>query len=227
MATQYTATLDTILRDTIPQLPGAVRAVAERELRQTMREFFERSYAWRELVEGVDAPAGDAVITMNQATTGDSNADVVAVLEVRTPTNFVYQLPNRPVLANGDNLSDVPIGFYMDAPNKDAFKMYPFFQNAQPAHLDVMVVKKPTDTATVFPREIDTTWYDALIEGFLARMYMHPNKPYSAPQTGMQMRSLFRRRIGYYMAQAKQGYNNAPAWSFPRGWSPRHPDRRA
>ena len=58
MATEYTDSLDTILQDTIPQLPGAVRAVAERELRMAMREFFERSYAWRSMIT-VDAPAGD------------------------------------------------------------------------------------------------------------------------------------------------------------------------
>jgi hypothetical protein len=99
MATEYTESLDTFLQDTIPQLPGAVRAVAERELRLAMREFFERSYAWRATIEGVDAPLGDTAVWLQDAEDGDANSDVIAILQVRLDADPGGQGNARRILA--------------------------------------------------------------------------------------------------------------------------------
>ena len=72
MATEYTESLDTLLQDTIPELPGVVRAVAERELRLTFREFFERSFAWRSVLT-IDAPSGDTAIWLQDSNDLDAN----------------------------------------------------------------------------------------------------------------------------------------------------------
>ncbi|UCD24908.1 MAG: hypothetical protein JSW51_03030 [Gemmatimonadota bacterium] len=224
MATEYTYDLNTILRDTIPQLPGVVRAVAERELRQTIREFFERTYAWRTVIEGVDAPAGDTPRLLSDANDGDTNSDVIGIL--RIVYNGVVLSP-LPFKVNRVETGDLPTNFYMTS-NPDEFKLHPQLQNASTGLMDIHVALTPKDSLdlTTFPRQIGTKFYDAIIEGFLARMYMHPNKPYSQPALGSQMRHNFRRRMGYYMSQAKAGYNDAASWGYPRGWSPRRPGMR-
>ena len=218
MATEYTESLDTILKDTIPELPGVVRAVAERELRLTLREFFERSYAWRTVLTGLDAPAGLTPIQLTDANDGDANSDVIAILHVvynGTPIGKYAAKPPRT-----DAPSDQPTGYYMTS-NSDEIQLYPPLANASTGLLDVYVALTPKIDATTFPRQISTKFYDVLRTGFLARMYGHPNKPYSAPLLAAQLRHNFKRTIGYYMAQAKQGYNDAPAWSYPsNGWSP-------
>ena len=104
--------------------------------------------------------------------------------------------------------------------NGDAFKLYPELTDAVVGGLEIEVALTPKLDTVTFPRQITTKFYDALVEGFLGRMYAHPNKPYSAPAMAMKMQSNFRRRIGYYMAQAKGGYNGAQSWSYPGGWSP-------
>lgn len=226
MATEYTETLDTILQDTLPQLPGIVRAVAERELRMAMREFFERSYAWRTTIEAVDAPAGDVAVWLQDANDGDTNSEVVSVLQVRYDADPGGQGNSRRVLAplggkpayEYDN-QNYPLGYRMTS-NGDEFKLYPKLNVAVAGGLEIDVALTPKLDATVFPRQITTKFYDAIIEGFLARVYMHPNKPYSAPALAGVQRQNFKRRIGYYMAQAKTGYNNSQVWGYPGGWSP-------
>lgn len=224
MATEYTETLDTILQDTIPQLPGVVRAVAERELRLTMREFFERSYAWRTTIEAIDAPSGDTAVWLQDANDGDVNSDVIAILQVRLDADPGGQGNARRVLtpigvkpAYAYTNANYPLGWRMTS-NADEFKLYPYLTTAITGGLEVDVALTPKMDATTFPRQITSKFYDAIVEGFLARMYMHPNKPYSAPAMGMTMRANFKRRIGYYMAQAKTGYNNSQVWGFPGGW---------
>lgn len=224
MAVEYTETLDTILQDTIPQLPGAVRSVAERELRLAMREFFERSFAWRYTVSDIDAPAGETPILLDSTTTGDANADVVGILRVKWRNNstsggvYLTPLGHKPAQSLTEQ-STTPRGFYMTS-NPDEFILYPYLDNAVTDGIEVDVALTPKLDATSFPRQTQSKFYDALVEGFLARMYMHPNKPYSAPALGVQMRQNFMRRIGYYMAQAKQGYNDSQQWGYPGGWSP-------
>jgi len=223
MATEYTAELDTILQDTIPQLPGVVRAVAERELRLTMREFFERSYAWRTLIT-VDAPEGDTAILLDDSNDLDTNSDVIGILQVRFDANPGGQNDARRPLspigkkpAYGSTSSQCPQGYYMTS-NPDEFKLHPSLTTAVAGGLEVDVALTPKLDVTDFPRQIISKFYDAIVEGFLSRMYAHPNKPYSAPALAVFQQQNFKRRIGYYNAQAKQGYNNSQVWSYPRGW---------
>lgn len=214
MATEYTDSLDTLLHDTAPELPGVVRAVAERELRLTLRDFFERSYAWRSVFT-VDAPAGDTAVWLQDAEDGDVNSDVVGILHISFNGNALRKLAAKPDRGYGD--TDLPTGFYMTS-NPDEFKLFPPLANAQAGAIEVHVALTPKIDATVFPRQISTKYYEVLRDGFLSRMYSHPNKPYSAPVVAQQLRHNYKRRIGYYMAQAKQGYNGAQAWSYPSGW---------
>ena len=68
------------------------------------------------------------------------------------------------------------------------------------------------------PRQITLKYYDAILEGFFARVFSHPNKPYSAPLVAGQKRTIFVKAMGFYAAQRKQGFNGTPNWRFPGGW---------
>lgn len=211
MANEYTETVEQILKDTSPQLPGAIRSVAERELRLAMREFFERTYAWTVIIEDIDVPEGDAVIALDD---NDNNAKVIAVLNVAYKGDNLSSLVAKPAR---DETSNRPL-FWFIASNPDELKVFPYLNVAQTDALDVTVALVPDEGVDVLPRQITLKYYDAIVEGFLARMYIHPNKPYSAPALAGQLRRSFMSRIGFYMAQRKQGYNGGAAWSYPRGF---------
>lgn len=221
MAVEYTETFEQILNDTVPQTPGIIRSVALRELRLACREFFEKSYAWVVLVEDITAPAGNEVIQVDD---GDANTEVIGILEVGFNGRSVPPTPHRPTRLGQDPTfteSDVPKAYWVNS-NPDEFGFFPFLKtanggNAAPV-LDVLVALIPAFDANALPRQITLKYYDAIVQGYLARVYNHPNKPYSAPMLAGQQRASFLKAIGFYAAQRKQGYNNSQAWAFPSGW---------
>lgn len=216
MAAEYTEVFDTILQDTVPELPGALRAVAKRELRLAMREFFEKSYAWVTTVEGIALPTG---ITPVQIDDGDQYTEVIGILGIAIGNAIdgyrpLTPMPGKPLPKNTDSK---PSSWYTSS-NPDEFIQFPHPQNATTdvAIADVALV--PAFDAELLPRQITLKYYEAIVDGFLARMFAHPNKPYSAPGSFGLRRASFLKAIGFYAAQRKQGYNGAANWSFPTGW---------
>lgn len=221
MATEYTYKLDDFLKDQLPELPGVSRSVALKELRLTLREFFEKSFAWTASVKDVALVTGETPI---QVSDGDSNTEVIGILHVAIGDSTGYRdlipLSKRPI---DEETTDNDPDYWYITSNPDELCLYPYMNNASSKDLTVLVALMPAftidaNTATL-PRQIMSKYYDAIEEGFLARMYQHPNKPYSAPMLAQQKRHNFLRAIGYYAGQRKQGYNGAPDWRYPRGWS--------
>jgi len=222
MATEYTESIENLLKDIIPQLPGAIRSVVARECRLAMREFFEKSLAWVTVVNNVAIPDGDVAIQVDD---GDDNTEVISILrvEIGNATDG-YQLA-RPMTRLPDKVEGTnskPGGWYVTS-NPDEFKLHPYFDGTATDDLRVTVGLIPAfDTAITeldLPRQITLKFYDAILNGTLARLYLHPAKPYSQPVLGQQLRHNFLRQIGYYSAQRKKGFNNSPNWSYPRGWN--------
>ena len=222
MATEYTEAIENVVKDTVPQLPGIIRSVVARECRLAMREFFEKSLAWTTVVENVAIPDGDVAIQVDD---GDANTAVISILRVEIgDATDGYQLV-RPLGRTPDKVEgtqSTPWGWYVTS-NPDELKLNPYQDGATTKDLRVTVALIPAFDIdindTTLPRQITLKFYDAILNGTLARCYMHPNKPYSQPVLGQQMRHNFLRQIGYYAAQRKKGFNNTPMWSFPRGWS--------
>lgn len=222
MAVEYTTSIYTLLKDTLPELPGIVRSVAAREFRLAMREFFEKSYAWTTTITSVAVPTGEEGIQFDDS---DANSEVIAVLGVAMGNSTdgfepLKPLTGRPV--REETTSTNPDRWYV-ASNPDEVTLYPYLDTATTDTLTAFVALIPAFDAAAdennLPRQIVLKYYDAIMEGFLARVYEHPNKPYSAPVVAQQKRHNFLRAIGYYAAQRKNGYNGAQAWRFPKGWS--------
>lgn len=215
MATEYTETFDDLLKDTLVDLPGAIRSLAKRELRLTLREFFEKSYAWVTTIEGIDVPAGDVGIQLNDA---DVNTEVIGLLGIGYDGKGLVPMGGKP---NQSQESENP-QFYFVGSNPDEIKVFPYLVTPSTGLLTATVAVMPSFDTELLPRQITLKYYDAIMDGFLARMYGHPNKPYSAPMVAVQKRHNFVRMMGYYAAQRKQGYNTSQVWRFPSTtWSPR------
>lgn len=220
MATEYTLSISDLLKDVLPDLPGAVRSVAEREMRLTLREFFERTFAWTATVKDVTIPAGETAIQVDDS---DANTEVIGILDVMSGESgsgytSLRALPGRP----GDETTGTdPYAWYVTS-NPDEVVLFPYVTGTPTKDLTVMVALKPADsisaTTDVLPRQITLKYYDAIIDGFLARMYGHPNKPYSAPQVAVMKRQSFIAGCGRYAGQRRQGYNGTQNWAYPRSW---------
>jgi hypothetical protein len=216
VATEYTEVFDTILQDTIPELPGALRAVAKRELRLTLREFFEKSYCWTTTVKNIALSAGETPIQIDD---GDANTEIIGILNLAIGNDTdgytdLAPLPRRPSRILND---DKPTAWFTSS-NPDEFVLYPYPNNAPTDVVIATVALIPAFDTEQLPRQITLKYYEAIVNGFLARMYSHPNKPYSAPSAAGGKRQAFVTAMGYYAAQRKQGYNGSTNWRFPRGW---------
>jgi hypothetical protein len=217
MAVEYTETFDTILQDTLPDLPGAIRSVAKRELRLTLREFFEKSYAWTKVVPSIAVPTG--VGSVVQIDDGDANTEVIAVLSVAIGegSNFRYLTPMPGAPISEVTTSNEPTYWYCTS-NPDEIAVYPYPENALTKTLKVTVALIPAFDTENLPRQVTLKYHDAIMDGFLARMHAQPTKPYSDSMKAAQLRHNFLRACGYYASQRKKGYNNSPNWKFPPGW---------
>lgn len=223
MATEYTLALNEILKDTLPELPGIVRSVATRELRLTLREFFEKTYAWTAVVKDVAIGTGETGIQVDDS---DANTEVIGIMHVaKGNTNDGFSdltpLNGRPTTGAAGDTTDSPFQWYISS-NPDELVLYPYQNNATSDTLTVKVALIPAfdidATASTLPRQIVLKYYDAILEGFFARVYAHPNKPYSAPLVATQKRTAFVKAMGFYAAQRKLGFNGTPNWRFPGGW---------
>jgi hypothetical protein len=219
----FSTSIDEMLKDKIPELPGVVRSVAEREFRLAMREFFERSWALLEMQTSLSVPGspGSGLLVG-----GSSNLDVIGILAVWYGSDAdgwaeLKPLGHRPVR---DETADDPDSWYVMVP-PDTIQTYPYTSSPS-GSLRALTAVTPdmniSSSATAVPRQVEYMYYDAIMNGFLSRMYMQPNKPYTNPVLGQQLRHNFLRQIGYYSAQRKKGYNGTPAWTYPNnGWNPR------
>ena len=224
MAVEYTETFEQILNDTVPQTPGVIRSVALRELRLACREFFERSYAWTVVVPNIPVLAGVQAVQVDDS---DANTEVIAILSISFNGRELSPVAHQPAALGQTpafGQSDAPRSYFLTS-NPDEFSLFPYLENdngnlGTPV-TDARVALIPSFTATALPRQITLKYYDAIVNGYLSRVYGHPNKPYSSPILAGALRANFLRQIGFYMAQRKQGYANAQQWRYPQEFNVR------
>ena len=222
MATEYTESMEQLLKEILPHTPGVIRSVAAQELRDAMREWFERSYAWVKVVEDIAIPTGDTAIQVDD---GDDNTEVIALLQVKhgNDTDGYTQVPSltdEPNKIEGNSSS--PTAWYVTS-NPDELKLHPYRETATTDVLRVKVALIPSASIVLtdldLPRQITLKFKEAIKDLTLSRLYMHPSKPYSQPVLATQLRHRALKAAGYYAAQRKKGFNNTPAWNYPTGWS--------
>lgn len=154
------------------------------------------------------------------APAADPNVEVIAILNLELRNVRIPPIGGRPPADDPDFTSDAPRGWFVTS-NPDEFLFFPRLETDLVGEVCALVAVIPSFDTLLLPRQVTLKYYDAIVEGYLARVYNHPNKPYSNPAVAAQLRHNFLRRIGFYMAQRKQGYNNSQQWTYPPGWNVR------
>lgn len=203
------ASLDLWLRDALPHTPGIVRAAAQRELVLAAQEFYRRSFAWRVLVGPFHGKQGDYLYFQSPY---DDYSNVAGILAVAWQGATIDPMSAPSALPT---TSTSPTHWFV-ADGVDAFRLYPALTADVQNALHALVALAPKQEVEHLPRIAESTHYDAIMDGFLARVKAHPMKPYSDPQGATERRTRFLAAIARYSGQARQGYANAQAWSFPR-----------
>ena len=150
----------------------------------------------------------------------DPNTEVIGILTLTLRNVRIPPIGQRPPLDDPDFTSDAPRGWFVTS-NPDEFLYFPRLETSLVGETDAVVAVMPSFDTLLLPRQVTLKYYDAIVEGYLSRVYNHPNKPYSSPAVAAQLRHNFLRRIGYYMAQRKQGFNNSQQWTYPPSYNVR------
>jgi hypothetical protein len=223
MAVEYTESIEKILKDVLGHMPGVVRSVAARETLLVMREFFEKSFAWTDVITNIAIPAGNTAIQLDDS---DGDTTVVGILRLEIGTDadgYEYLRPLGRYPDKIESTNSTPWGWYVSSSPDEIF-LHPYPESIPSkvlrAHVALMPAEDVDVNDTPLPRQVYLRYYDAILDGVLARLYLHPSKSYSQPMLGERYRQKFLKAIGYYAAQRKKGYNNSPMWTYPRGWSP-------
>lgn len=201
--------IDLWLRDILPQTPGVVRAVAKRELYSACREFFTTTLVWRDTSPKRNLTANKKRYYLSPF---NSSSIVVAVLGVTFNGRELTALTRKP--PRETNTSDTPTHYWLEAP--DTVRLYPLPTTTVEDALEFYVALAPKQTVRCLPGAALTHYYDAIMDGVLARLFAHPAKPYTNPALGEYHAKRFRAAIGAFAAQGKKGFSQGATWSFPR-----------
>lgn len=201
-----TVSVSVWLKDILPQTPGLVRSVATRELILAAREFYEKSTAWRTVLQ-FDMDADDADYTLTPV---DADCEVTKIMDVAfngTPMRKFFRRPDGTY-----EEATTPYAYFITEP--DTIHLWPKPTTALADGLTAYIALVPLRTATLLPDVTEKLHYEAILDGLLGRLFSHPAKPYSDTARAQYHLSRFQNAIGEYAARAKAG--NGPSWTFPR-----------
>lgn len=196
------------LKDVLPRTPGLIRKVANRELVLAAREFFEKSFAWRTVIGPNQMRANKKRYSLSP---WDAYTDIVGVLGVEFQGTSLAPMPRKP--GDTTTTSNRARAYWIEVP--DTVVLFPIPNATVNNALTFNVALAPKQSVTHLPRIAQTHFYDALLDGFLLRVYTQPSKPYTDPLLAQYHGKRFRDAIAYYAGQAKKGFAGAPGWTYP------------
>lgn len=174
-----------------PRLTGALLPVIRDELQFAISEFFRESLCWQEEIGPFTLVAGQENVTLDPA---DANASVIHTLSVKIDDQRVQ---------------------WRSTGHAGIITLKTLATEGQ--QLTANVALTPTDATVALPALLTDHYFDAIMDGALGRMYMHPNKPYSSETLAITHLRRARARTREARDAARRGY--APdtiTWNFPR-----------
>lgn len=198
--------IDIWLKDLLAYTPGATRKVVRQELLNTLRDFFNDSYAWRSS-HTQSVRAGRSKYYLSPV---DAHTDVAGVLTVYVNGKELMPLPEYVSYSTDPG---TPRYFYCFAP--DSIELFPTPDVDIARGLRIQSALVPNPNVKRVPAIAVTKFYNPILDGTLARMYAQPNKPYSSPQMAAAKQQLYKYGVARARAQARRGFTSSDPFSFP------------
>jgi hypothetical protein len=175
------------LNGILPRAPNLNPNFVKHEILSVLRDFFERSGAWREWVGPISLHPEQVTYSVELA---DYKANLVAILGGYRVSDEMrlFPVPNQMIgadvnvhLNNDPYIGGPPRWFYKD-PYDNAIILPPPAEEGEQVRL--FVTMKPSDLCC--PDWIRSRHYEAILAGVLARVYQTPGPNYK-PDLGARM----------------------------------------
>lgn len=205
------ATFEPWTKEAEARLSGSTPGTNKSQLIAAVREFYFQSRAWRRQIGPYTVTAGDPLVAM----TIDANTTVAHVRSVWIQDPSRGRVALWPLVQRSTEAEDdYPRYYTLESP--DVLRLWPTPNSTVASALWVDAALSPSLTANVLPDIAQTVHFDAILDGFLARMLMLPNKPWTNPMFAADYRRSYRRRTVEFRNMADQGYLKLdPPWIFP------------
>lgn len=200
-------TIDYIVSLVLQEVSGAPDGLVRSKLQLAMREFYDKSTGWREVVGPYVVSNNMDEIDLNPV---DQNSSVQYVhsaymvgLETpgqKTPLNVSTRF------IQGTDRGD-PRAFFMLTPSK--IQLYPVPNRSLGRVLYAYCTLIPTAGAIILPDIAFSHHIDALMAGTFFRLYSMPKKPWTSQDLAANYHRLFRREILLARDFANRGYGSA------------------
>ena len=206
--------LDTWVEEIHAKCPGAVEGYIYDQLKLTVKDFFQRTKAWRTFSGPHTIPANDGTLCMNPV---DAYSNVIMILDVTRNGSALSQVDIRtlPRLFAQPTDNPTPSRYYLEPYH--TIKMWP---------VPTVDVEDIYVSAALTPRLRSdnriSSWvveqcYEAIKAGTLQRLYEEPDKLYSNTAKAEYWAQKYRSELTRSRSVALQGYGESPQpWSFPR-----------
>lgn len=193
------------------QCGGAPDTLIQTTLLLTLREFYTKSTAWREIIGPYNIVGGRTDIDLNPV---NQNKAIQFVLyaymypfPVGAGVNSVptFLAPSARHIVGGN--PEQPCQYYMK--KNDLMSLYPVPDQNYGQCLFAYASLLPVNSAAVLPTESFSLHLDAIVSGCLARLYAMPRKSWTDKGSAMEHQKKFRQEILMWRDFANRG--NGPA----------------
>lgn len=203
------------LPDLLPQLPECPGITVEHEVRRAAQRFFSGSRAWNVTLPAIPVEAAEDAVAIAPT---DHEQDLVRVLQVWYDDNII-EATTGDVLASrfGDNWQNhigAPIAYIQDSPG--VLRLYPVPEARSESGLIARIAVAPSDVSAGIPDNLAIAYRDELAMGAKARLMLHANKPWSAPEFGLKNESDFIAAINRANSSAATSFGKSRIASRPR-----------
>lgn len=204
--------LDTWVKEIHAKVPGAVEGYIYDQLKLVIKDFFQRTKAWRTFLGPLSASANDGVICLNPV---DSFSTAIQVLDVSRSLSSLSQIDLRGLsrFISNNTSNKNPSRFYLDPyhtinlwpiPTVDVDDIYVTVALTPRLHADNRIQSWIIDQH-----------YEAIKAGTLQRMYQEPDKFYSNTKSAEYWGLRYRAEMARSRSVADQGYGEtAQPWGF-------------
>lgn len=204
--------LDPWVKVVFGKVPGAVEGYIYDQVVLVLRDFFQRTKAWRTVEGPFIIPANDGKYQFNPY---DGTANVSKILRVYANGTDLVPIQITKIQASIEGSSNVPLYYYVEP--YDTIVLSPVNNQAVTnVYADLALVPR-IDCDNRIPYWIEDQFFEAILAGALFRLYSEPEKVYTNVNASEYWGKRYRSEITRARANSILNYKHGPApWNFPR-----------
>lgn len=212
-AVSTSGSLDTWVKEIAAKVPGAVEGYIYDQLKLVIKDFFQRTKAWRTIIGPFTIEADDGIYCLNPV---DAYSNVIQVLAVTGNGRPLVQVDQRvlPRLFNYSPSDNAPSRYYLEPYH--TIKLWPVpAKDVEDLYVTAALTPRLRSDNRIADWVVDQC-YEVIKAGTLQRLHEEPDKMYSNTAKAEYWGKKYRSELARSRSVGAQGYGEVPQpWGFP------------